>query len=269
MGAFGTQTGGMYGGEPPLFADDEGYYRSVFFPARVRQDTGAAEAAWPGMVADPIRAWMRAIDAVRTGQQPSTADALDVSLSTLGGGLVGRAGMQGGNRWATAAARAGEPETLSSRTSGMYNFPSKPPRPFELDYPSGAPADASGRLLTDIEGRPLGAATVVGRRVVGGHDEALPPEGAFALGEATTGRRPQGVAASQLGQKEVGQLVTETDRRSGDVTRRIFYNQNASPEYVPFGPWVVPTQEDDRAKATAVGEWQRAGGLLPDGRKAL
>src|SRR5262249_56933557 len=37
----------------------------------------------------------------------------------------------------------------------IYNPPPKPPRPFEADYPHGAPADATRRLTQDIEGRPL------------------------------------------------------------------------------------------------------------------
>jgi hypothetical protein len=88
-------------------------------------------------------------------------------------------------------------ESLASKSPMMYNPPVKSPRPFELDYPSGAPADAAGRLTADIEGRPLGARFVVGRRVVGGDDQALAPAEFNALAEATTGRAAQTVPARQ------------------------------------------------------------------------
>jgi hypothetical protein len=63
--------------------------------------------------------------------------------------------------------------TRASRSSGLYNPPAKAPRPFEADYPSGAVADDTGRLLYDIEGRPFVAEHIVGRRELGGADEPL------------------------------------------------------------------------------------------------
>src|SRR5438552_1834051 len=54
-------------------------------------------------------------------------------------------------------------ETLASRSAGLYNPPAKPPRPFVDDYPLGAPVDATGRLIHDIEGRPLTARYIAGR----------------------------------------------------------------------------------------------------------
>jgi hypothetical protein len=72
-------------------------------------------------------------------------------------------------------------------------------RPFAADYPSGAPADAAGRLTHDIEGRPLAAQYVVGRRVVGGDDQAIPATQFDALAEATTGRGIALVPAREIG----------------------------------------------------------------------
>jgi hypothetical protein len=89
-----------------------------------------------------------------------------------------------------------KPNAFASRSYFMYNPPAKPPRPFDADYPQGAPADAdTGRLLADIEGRPLVAERNVGRRVVGGGDEPFPQESLAALVEAATGRGPQTVPA--------------------------------------------------------------------------
>jgi hypothetical protein len=70
----------------------------------------------------------------------------------------------------------------------LYNPPVKSLRPFAADYPSGAPADAAGRLTTNIEGRPLDARYVVGRKVVGGEDIPFPPSKLDALTEAGTGK---------------------------------------------------------------------------------
>jgi hypothetical protein len=96
-------------------------------------------------------------------------------------------------------------ESVASKSAGSYNPPAKPPRPFAADYPSGVPADASGRLIADIEGRPLTGRYVVGRRLVGGNDQALPPAEFDALTAATTGRSAQTAPASALGH-DVGRV---------------------------------------------------------------
>ena len=93
----------------------------------------------------------------------------------------------------------GAAESLASKSAGLYNPPAKPPRPFAADYPSGAPADASGRLTADIEGRPLGAEYVAGRRMVGGPDEPIRPQEVVAAATQATGRNPQTVAAREIG----------------------------------------------------------------------
>jgi len=46
-------------------------------------------------------------------------------------------------------------------------------RPFRLDYPEDPPTDAQGRILFDIEGRPLTARIVIGRNELGKSDRAL------------------------------------------------------------------------------------------------
>lgn len=76
----------------------------------------------------------------------------------------------------------------------MYDPPSKSARSFELDYPpskwpDGPPVDASGRLTRDIEGRPLVAEHVVGRRDVATGEHPLPPEAFDAVAAAGTGGR--------------------------------------------------------------------------------
>ena len=77
--------------------------------------------------------------------------------------------------------------SLESRSASIYNPEAKPLRPFEADYPNGAVADGSGRLTKDIEGRPLGARYVVGRKAFGGEDEAFPSAELDTLATALTG----------------------------------------------------------------------------------
>jgi hypothetical protein len=98
----------------------------------------------------------------------------------------------------------------------MYNPPAKPSRPFEADYPQGARADASGRLTHDIEGRPLTAEYVVGRRTLGETDEAVTPTQLDAITEALTGNLPQAVASRQIG-GDAGQFTVSFDAQGNPL----------------------------------------------------
>jgi hypothetical protein len=88
---------------------------------------------------------------------------------------------------------------------------------FKDEYPRGARADEAGRLTHDIEGRPLTAEFVAGRRYLGeidgGLGQALSPEGVAAIAERSAGASIEDVAPGTLG-KDVGRLVKTTDRRS-------------------------------------------------------
>jgi hypothetical protein len=127
-------------------------------------------------------------------------------------------------------------ETVASRSPRMYNPPAKPPRPFEADYPSGAPADASGRLTHDIEGRPLGAEFIAGRRMVGGSDQPLGPSDVVGIATRATGREPAMVTPRQFGDEiggslgGGGRLVKDIDRRSGAADYRLFVDSRLPTE---------------------------------------
>jgi len=100
----------------------------------------------------------------------------------------------------------------------MYDPPSKPARPFEADYPAGARTDAFGNLTHDIEGRPLHVGgRIVGRRVVGGADEALPAAEFDAVSTAATTRGTEIEQARKLA-GDAGRYVETRDRRSGQIT---------------------------------------------------
>jgi DNA-binding Lrp family transcriptional regulator len=87
----------------------------------------------------------------------------------------------------------------AGKSAMMYNAPDRPLRPFEADYPQGATADVSGRLANTIEGTPLQAQFIVGRRSLGAVDEPI-REGDFdRLAEALVGRRTTTSPRSSMG----------------------------------------------------------------------
>jgi hypothetical protein len=63
-----------------------------------------------------------------------------------------------------------------SKAVNMYPPPRMLQRPFAEDYGKNPRADARGRLLYDIEGRPLQAPFIAGRRFPGKADKALSPD---------------------------------------------------------------------------------------------
>jgi hypothetical protein len=68
------------------------------------------------------------------------------------------------------------PMEALSRDIATYAPPRIPQRPFIFDYRSRVPeTDPAGRLLVDMEGRPLGANFVAGRRFAGQPDQPVTP----------------------------------------------------------------------------------------------
>jgi len=97
-----------------------------------------------------------------------------------------------------------------------------PASPFEADYPKGAPRNAAGLLTTTIDGDPINVGgRVVGRRVAGGTDEALPPAEFDAITKEGTGRELEVVARSDLGRGTHGatRVDPETKRPLGVALR--------------------------------------------------
>jgi hypothetical protein len=71
--------------------------------------------------------------------------------------------------------------TLTRNNEAGYAPPELPQREFNLDYKRPHQGDIGSRLETDMDGRPLIAEHVAGRRTVGGNDEALTPDEATEL----------------------------------------------------------------------------------------
>jgi hypothetical protein len=138
-------------------------------------------------------------------------DPRGMALAVLPAGVAARRAARGVN-------------DMASKSVRIYDPPAKPPRPFTDDYQAGAPADATGRLTHDIEGRPLTARHVVGRRVVGGADKALPTAELDAVTKATTGVGPAAVASREIG-NDAGRFKVGYDP-DGQPTYRVYIDKN-------------------------------------------
>jgi hypothetical protein len=68
----------------------------------------------------------------------------------------------------------------------------------------GPPADEQGNLTQTIDGQPITARYVVGRRMVGGEDEALSPTQYDAVTTGSVGTVPEALAAGALPRGSVG-----------------------------------------------------------------
>jgi hypothetical protein len=124
--------------------------------------------------------------------------------------------------------------SMANENADIYAFPGKPQRPFSADYPLEPATDASGRLKFDIEGRPLVAPRIVGRRNLGGADQALPPAQHDAIATAATGRLPESVATDQAsGTASAGGLQVRRDSQGRQILQ-IYVNGDLPPEQQPM-----------------------------------
>lgn len=131
------------------------------------------------------------------------------------------------------AAPARAPMQNASKSANIHDPPARPPRPFEDDYPKGARADATGRLTHDIDGRELIAPLVVGRRMVGMGDSALPKEELIPLGTSLTGRLPEVLAPSEIGRGKVGRYREWFDPITGNRERSIALSNRLTAQQAP------------------------------------
>jgi hypothetical protein len=114
--------------------------------------------------------------------------------------------------------------TAGGEDFGMHEPPPKRQRPFAEDYPGDAPTDRQGRLRYDIEGRPLRAEFVAGRRLLGKSDERLSPDDIKkALAQLKIGRHYRDPS-------------TFRERVGGE-----YYSYN-SPKDSPFGDITINTK---------------------------
>ena len=100
---------------------------------------------------------------------------------------------------ATKVLRDMMPETLQSRSFYSIKPPEMPPRPFADDYKGEVLSDGSGTLTHTVDGQPITARHVVGRRTAGKPDTAITPEGVDDISENVLGAVPQAVAKREMG----------------------------------------------------------------------
>jgi hypothetical protein len=164
------------------------------------------------------------------------ADLLNLAVNAAPVGGPAKAAAEVGAKAVPAALRRiagsavpqGEVER-AALTAGMHDAPLKPSRPFSADYTSGAPADDSGRLLFDIEGRPLRAKYIAGRRVAGGEDVRLTPVEIWDLVKRAIGRPPKEYAERTM-KGESGFYGQAYDEQGNLVRRRVAINRELEPE---------------------------------------
>jgi hypothetical protein len=151
--------------------------------------------------------------------EPAQTDSATVPVE-------GQAAPARGHDWSTANLNASEAArmTAGGADAGLYEPPRKRQRPFAEDYPGDAPTDRQGRLRYDIEGRPLRAEFVAGRRLLGKSDERLSPDDI---------------------KKALAQLNIFLDYRDPSAFRKTigghYYDYN-SPKVPPFGGIAINTK---------------------------
>lgn len=91
-------------------------------------------------------------------------------------------------------------------------------RPFRLDYPKDPPTNAQGRLLFDIEGRPLTARNIAGRNEVGKSDRALESNEMVRIIKNDLGLTLASRSKDHLIPGAIGQLsINATDGRLAEI----------------------------------------------------
>lgn len=177
------------------------------FLAEYTNPLGETSGGWamPEMVTEPVNALSRLLN-TPAGTMPNPQNpenqrnALTALLSLYGGNALG--GMARGAAGRAAGHLGDDLSTFSSINASIFDPPKKQKRAFEEDYPDVTGRhDAQGRLTVDIDGNPLNpdAKYVVGRRVVGGDDEAFSPAEFDAIAKILTGQGAQAVSAREMG----------------------------------------------------------------------
>ena len=114
-------------------------------------------------------------------------------------------------------------DVRASKTPSIFDPKPTAQRPFNADYPQGAAGPDGSRLALDIDGRPITAQYVAGRRVGGGVDEAIPRGDSFRIADLLGIRRG---ALPRSGPD----LKGDAGRYIGGPDRRLFVDQSLPPD---------------------------------------
>jgi hypothetical protein len=240
--------------------------RYVALPALASETAGqATQGTW----AEP---WARAIAAI------GTAGAGAAAAGRLRRGTNAASSAEQSPYSATIAeilpitdvTAVNEPKSLRARSSGMVAPPEMPQRPISADYPSGAPAGASGRLPYDIEARPLVARYIAGRRLAGGKDEGLLPYYIFDLVTRALGRPPVREAVEKgsgiyvpAGKSTPPKLAIHDELRPGDPIHVLGHETGHMIEDLAVGAHGMPTQGLEQELGTVIQHAQSSKGATP------
>lgn len=179
---------------------------------------------------DAVANAFRAYNGARAGDYASAARS---GLAALLGGAPMAAGAAAprtiGTLLDAGTEDAGQGLARASLASMLYNPRPQPPRPFAADYPAGAASDGAGRLAFDIEGQPLIARNISGRRTVGGADQAISPAEFDPIATALTGNNPMGVAPGAIRGK-TGVYRVSFSPETGEPVRQILFRRDLAPE---------------------------------------
>lgn len=118
--------------------------------------------------------------------------------------------------------------TARSRSAKMLDPKPVPQRPFNDDYPQAVGGNDGSRIAADIEGRPLTARYIAGRRVVGGPDQALDRVGVDDVGRLLGVTAERAPASGQLN-GDAGRYV-RSRTADGNTSRRILIDQSLTPD---------------------------------------
>jgi hypothetical protein len=117
----------------------------------------------------------------------------------------------------------------ASRSAKMKDPNPQPQRPFHDDYPQATGSPPGSRIAVDVDGRPLGAPSIAGRRVVGGPDHAIDSFGRYEVGRGL-GINAERTTGSAIG-GDVGRYIRGADAQ-GNATRNILLDAKLSPDSV-------------------------------------
>jgi hypothetical protein len=123
-------------------------------------------------------------------------------------------------------------EVRASKTPNIFDPKPTTQRPFNDDYPQGAAGPDGSRLAVDIDGRPLTARYVAGRRVGNGVDEAIPRGDSLRIADLLGIRRGAVPRSGPALKGDAGRYISGPDRRiyvdkslQGDQAARVFEHE--------------------------------------------
>lgn len=127
---------------------------------------------------------------------------------------------------------ADPPSVRASKTPSIFDPKPTAQRPFNADYPQGFAGPDGSRLALDIDGRPLSAQYVAGRRVGGGVDEGIARVDAHRIADALGIQQFSAARTGPQLKGDAGRYTSGPDRRiftdnqlQGDHAARVFEHE--------------------------------------------